>query len=58
MKVILAVTVIVNEDGSVGLQTTSKNEFTIVGLLMKGIQIAQGQVDIKAPSPILTPELN
>lgn len=54
-QVKIGVSVFLNEDGSYGIQSTSQSPLTVVGLLMKGIQIAQGSLEVKEPSPILVP---
>lgn len=57
-KIKIGVQVFLTEDGKYGLISTSHNELTVMGLLMKGLQIAQGNAQIKAeePSNIILPE--
>ena len=56
-KVKVGVHIFLTEDGHVGMNSTSQNELTIVGLLMKGIQLAQSPIKQPEPNRIVIPEL-
>lgn len=57
-KVKLGVSVFMNEDGSYGIQTTSQNVLTVLGLLMIGIKIIQDRLTVKKEeSSIVVPEM-
>jgi len=57
MKFKIAVTVFLQEDGNIGIQTTSKNQITTLGLLEAGKAVLLTQLQPSEESRIVVPEL-
>lgn len=57
-KVKIGVSVFMTEDGAYGIQSTSQNILTVLGLLQMGSQIIKSKINVdpEEPNNIIVPE--